>query len=176
MAAVMVEKYSVNSKVNSMVLRTAKSLKNWFPLSIWCSLALACVFTTPGCQRGEAHFEPRELEGTVDTSLPKPLQAKQEVLARWLRGMQQGIGEIAGLRLMVPGVDMKESFDQFYNQHKRLVRWEFNGKPVGVEVPVILYFDDVESGVYDERTLHREERVYAANNTGNRWTIARVKK
>ncbi len=82
-------------------------------------LILGCIVVLPGCEQAEVKFEPRDLEGKVDTTLPKPLQAKQEVVARWLRGMQQGIGELAGLRLLVPGVDMKESFDEFYNQHKR---------------------------------------------------------
>ncbi len=120
-------------------------------------------------------FEPRDLEGKVDTTLPKPLQAKQEVVARWLRGMQQGIGELAGLRLLVPGVDMKESFDEFYNQHKRLCVGN-SGKPQGNDVPVVLYFDEVESGVFDESKLVREERTYSANGSGNRWTIARATK
>ncbi len=83
---------------------------------------LTLLLTSPGCQQSEAKFEPRDLEGKVDTTLPKPLQDKQEVVARWLRGMQQGIGELAGLRSCWYRASTCASLlNSFYNSHKRLV-------------------------------------------------------
>lgn len=118
-------------------------------------------------------FDPATFQGTIDPSLPQPLQDKQYTVQRLLNGMREGIGEIAALRLFVPGVDFREPFDAFYEGHKRLVRWEFGGPPSGNEVPVVLYFDEKESGVIDPDELVRVERVYVVSGGGQYSTVAR---
>ncbi len=66
---------------------------------------LTLLLTSPGCQQSEAKFEPRDLEGKVDTTLPKPLQDKQEVA--WLVGPARYAtwhrAKLAGLRLLGTG-------------------------------------------------------------------------
>lgn len=141
---------------------------------------LALILTIPllfaaGCGKsGPVEvFDVRKLQGKVDASLPLEAQAKQEALRRLLNGLQEGIGEKAALDIFVPGVDYQERFEDFYDGAKRLVRWEFNGPPNRDEVPVVLFFDDLESGPLDPTKERRTERVYVVEGTGPRFTISR---
>ena len=133
------------------------------------------AFALTGCggATSDQVFDARRLQGTVDTALPPETQAKQEALRRLLNGLQDGIGEKGALNLFVPGVDYLENFDAFYDGHKRLVRWEFNGQPTRDDIPVLLCFDDVESGPIDPAKEKRVERVYVVSRSGQRYAIAR---
>jgi hypothetical protein len=131
-------------------------------------LAIGCG----GGASGEV-YHPEAFQGKVDTSLPSELQVRQEVLRRLLHGLQEGIGEVAALRIFVPGVDYRESFEQFYEGQKRLIRWDFNGRPNGNDVPVVLYFDNKESGPVSPETERRVERVYQVSGYGQRFAISR---
>jgi hypothetical protein len=128
-----------------------------------------------GCGGGAAGevYRPETFQGQVDTSLPQDLQAKQEALRRLLNGLQEGFGEAAALRIFLPDVDFRESFEQFFAGQKRLVRWDFHGVPQGNDVPVVLYFDDKDAGPASQETERREERVYSVAFSGRRATIAR---
>lgn len=142
----------------------------------WLLSGLALV-AAAGCggssARQEFSFDPATFQGVVDSNLPQPQQHKQYTIQRLLNGMREGIGEIAALRLFVPGVDFREPFDAFYEGHKRLVRWEFAGPPSGNEVPVVLYFDEKELGVIDPDELTRVERVYVVTGGGQYSTVSR---
>ena len=118
-------------------------------------------------------FDIRTLQGKVDTTLPRDAQAKQEILRRLLNGLQEGIGDQGALNLFVPGVEYREDFARFYDGSKRLVRWDFSGPPVRDEVPVVLFFDDIESGPVDPAKEKRVERVYLVSGGGSRYYVSR---
>ena len=140
-----------------------------------CMLLLSGIAASGGCGRTEEAkaYDPGDYQGRVDTSLPRPLQDKQAALARFLNGMREGVGDEGTLRLVVPGVTFREPFDKFYGGSKRLARWEFGAKPNGNEVPVVLFFDDVENGPIDPTVLKREERVYVVTGGGTSVSIQR---
>jgi hypothetical protein len=135
--------------------------------------ALPLIAAGCGSSTASEPYNVASYQGTIDTSLPRALQDKQFTVFRLLNGMREGIGEIAALRLFVPGVDFREPFDAFYEGHKRLVRWEFNGPPSGNDVPVVLYFDEQELGAIDPDKLTRVERVYTVTGGGQYSTVTR---
>jgi hypothetical protein len=140
------------------------------------SLSLAfAVAAIVGCSTTTADtiYKPEAQQGVVDQSLPSELRDKQQSLFRLLNALQDGIGETIALRSFVPGVDFRESFEKFYDGTKRFVRWEFNGQPKGNEVPVVLYFDDRESGPVDPQKLQRIERTYVVTGSGQQVAITR---
>ena len=113
------------------------------------------------------------LQGRVDTTLPAELQAKQQAVRRLLNGLQEGVGDAAGLAIYAPGIVYREKFEDFFNGAGQLARWEFSGRPQGNEVPVVLYFDDQNSGLVNPENVRREERVYLVSGSGQQYTISR---
>ena len=139
------------------------------------SLLLLMLAAAADCGRGEAGQvqEPQHVQGRVDTTLPAELQAKQRAVRRLLNGLQEGVGDAAGLAIYSPGIVYREKFEDFFNGAGQLARWEFNGRPQGNEVPVVLYFDDQNSGLVNPENVRREERVYLVSGSGQQYTISR---
>ena len=131
-------------------------------------LAIGCG----GRVSGEV-YRAEAFQGKVNTSLPAEQQARQVALRKLLNGLQEGMGETAALRIFLPDVNFRESFEQFFEGQKRLVRWDFNGVPNGKEVPVVLVFDDKDSGPVNAAAERRVERVYLVSASGRQATIAR---
>lgn len=138
---------------------------------------LMCFAALPfiGCGGSNKNevFDVRTLQGKVDAGLPAEAQAKQDALRRLLNGLQEGIGEKSALEIFVPGIDYHENFERFFDGHKRLTRWEFNGPPVRDEVPVVLHFDDLDNGPINPTGEIRVERVYLVSRSGTRFSISR---
>lgn len=138
---------------------------------------LAVILLVVGCGSGtvppDKVYRPEAFQGKVDASLPPELQAKQHALRRFLAGVQEGIGEKESLREFVPGVTIRESFEQLVDAPARLTRWEFNGKPKGSEVPVVLYLSDDPNAKANSADQRRVERVYLVSGGGRQFTITR---
>lgn len=153
------------------------SRRTWRPVFSNAPLLaiLAVMLAGIGCGGAPKNevFDIRTLQGKVDANLPRDAQAKQEILRRLLNGLQEGIGDQGALNLFVPGVEYREDFARFYDGNKRLVRWDFNGPPVRDELPVVLFFDDVESGPVDPAKEKRVERVYLVSGGGSRYYVSR---
>ena len=116
----------------------------------------------------EDSYDPVDVAGTVDTSLPPKLLAKQEMLSTVLVLFQQGI-EVDALADYEPGARFAESQEEFLEGAMNLSRWDFNGRPEGSDVPVVLFLtEDTDTG--KER---RVERVYAVSGSPTRFTISR---
>lgn len=134
-------------------------------------LGLAIIQLGCGGKPPEA-FNPASVQGTIDTSLPRPQQRAQQGVQLLLNAVQEGAADPGGLALLAP-VDFREPFPKFFSGGKRLVRWDFNGPPKGSEVPVTLYFDGQTGGPADAATEVREDRVYQVGAAGQRFTITR---
>jgi hypothetical protein len=118
-------------------------------------------------------YRPEAFQGKVDASLSPELQAKQNALRRFLAGIQEGIGDQQSLREFVPGINVRENFEQLVDSPARLVRWEFNGQPKGSEVPVVLYLVDDPNAKASASNERRVERTYLVSGGGRQVTIAR---
>lgn len=142
-----------------------------FLLAVAALAAMACI----GCSSGASAeaYNPANFQGTIDKSLPPDQQARQAAVQKLLNAMREGVADPGGLSLYAPGITLRERFDSFYGASKRLVRWDFNGPPRGGEVPVVLYFDDKDSGPVDPSAERKEERVYVVSGSGNRFSISR---
>lgn len=139
-------------------------------------LACASLPWLAGCggSQPDKMFDVRELQGKVDTTLPASAQERQEALRRLLNGLQEGAGDKAALAIYAPGIDFRESFPAFFDGHKRLVRWDFVGKPNRDEIAVSLFFDDIDSGPVDPKQLRQSDRTYVVSTTaGRRFAISR---
>lgn len=141
-------------------------------IAILFGLTLPLAAGCGGAASGEV-YRATAYQGKVNTALPPAQQVNQEVLRRLLNGLQEGIGEPAGLRIFVPGVDYRETFEQFFEGQKRLVRWDFNGVPNGNDVPVVLSFDDKDSGPFHPAAERRVERVYTVLGYGQQFAVSR---
>ena len=132
-------------------------------------LLLAAVI---GC--GESEVPPEEahvpMSGTVDTSLAPDLMDKQQILktifdSLCLEGM--GLGQLSGEN---PSLKFNESPKEFLEQGAiNLAGWDFDGKPTGGDVPVILHLNLDSTG----RNVLEVKRVYAVTGPAGRIVISR---
>lgn len=145
--------------------------KTWLWIACgWLAVAVGCGESSSSAQP----FDPTSLQGKVDGTLSPELQAKQEAVRRLLNALQEGAGDTQTLQVMAPGINFQEKFPDFYEPGtKRLTRWEFGGAPNGREVPVVLYFDELDSGPIDPEKEKRIERVYVLSGSGNQFSIGR---
>ncbi len=131
-------------------------------LAMWL---LGCGETTVA---PEDSYDPVDAAGTVDESLPRGLRAKQEMLSGVFVLLQQGI-EVDALADYEPGARFAESQEEFLEGTLNLSRWNFNGRPEGSDVPVVLFLtEDADTG--KER---RVERVYSVTGSVSQFTISR---
>ncbi len=137
----------------------------WIAMALLLPLAIGCG--EPVVAPEEA-YDPEQLQGTVDSSLPRPLQVKQETLQRVLVSLQEGI-EVDSLSDYHPDVQFRETPDDFLEGAINLARWDFNGEPAGNDVPVVLHLSVDSSG----RNERRVERVYTVTGSPGRLTIQR---
>ena len=113
-------------------------------------------------------YDPEELQGTVDTTLPPDLQARQEAILELFDALQRGV-PIDTLDQEISGISFQESEESFFEDTIRLERWEFSGKPSGNDVPVTLFLAKDDAG----EDLLEQERVYTVAGAPGRFTIRR---
>lgn len=139
------------------------------------SLSLAStllLLTAVGC--GEATvppdkaYYPENLQGTVNKSLPRDLQEKQEAVAAVLGYLLED-GTFESLPEDVPEARFKESLEEFLEGTLNLARWDFDGDPTGDDVPVVLYFNKDSTGENQVEV----KRVYTVSGSPGRYTIRR---
>lgn len=124
-----------------------------------------------GCARREIPPEEAYVPqtGTVDPSLPAPLQAKQQALKSVLDALSiEGIDfdELAS----DPKLEFQETAEEFLEEGAiNLAGWDFNGKPAGNDLPVVLYLNLDSTG----RNQRKVERVYTVTGSPGRFTISR---
>ncbi|MEN6497569.1 MAG: hypothetical protein ABFD16_24990 [Thermoguttaceae bacterium] len=139
----------------------------------WSVIVSSVVFI--GCGASTQPLPPLEdllREGIVDTTLPRNLQVKQETLVKVLSAVRDG-ARPEQIPRVVPGVTFQESKQQFLDGTVRLVRWKFNGRPVGDTVPVVLYFATIDKPRESDQAQRKVERSYRVATLSNRVTIAR---
>jgi len=136
--------------------------------------AVASVLLAAGCGEPavapEDAYEPAELQGTVDTGLPPEQQKKQQAVYDVLSVLHQGVA-VDDLPGYCPDIRFQETPESFLSPGTLdLARWEFDGKPTGNDVPVVLHFTlDAPGGETKE-----ERRVYTVTSPG-RLTVIRRK-
>jgi hypothetical protein len=113
-------------------------------------------------------YDPEELQGTVDTTLPPDLQARQEAIFELFDALQRGV-PIDMLDQEVSGISFQESEESFLGDTIRLERWEFSGKPSGSDVPVTLFLAKDDVG----EDLLEQQRVYTVSGAPGRFSIRR---
>lgn len=141
-----------------------KSLPLLFALPLL--VAIGCGESTVA---PEDVFDPAKLQGTVDTSLPPHLQAKQEALATVFNLMIESGMDFEDMREEKAGVTVEESMEDFLEGTVELAQWDFNGKPSGDDVPVVLFLAEDSSG----KNTRRVERVYTVLGSPGRITVSR---
>ena len=113
-------------------------------------------------------YDPEKMQGTVDTTLPPELRAKQEAILEAFDALQRGV-PIDMLAEEVSGIRFTESAESFFEDTIRLERWEFNGRPTGNDVPVVLYLAEDDAG----ENLRQRDRIYTVSGSPGRFTITR---
>jgi hypothetical protein len=108
------------------------------------------------------------MQGEVDTTLPPDLQAKQAALKSVLDELQFGN---AIEDIYAPGVLFDETPQSFREDGIGLHSWDFNGKPSGDDVPVVL---NLRLDTPDSQTK-RVERVYSVTGVPGNFVIRRKK-
>jgi hypothetical protein len=111
---------------------------------------LGSVLWAGGCggDQPEKPFDARMLSGQGGHACCSPiLNSVRNAPRRSRNCVQEGrAGDKAALGIFAPDIDYREAFADFFAGHKRLVRWEFLGKPERDNVAVSLFFDDLDSG------------------------------
>lgn len=136
-----------------------------FPSILMLAAAVGC---------GENEIPPEEaytpVSGDVDTSLPPDLQEKQQALKSILDALSVEGVDLDQLLDQNPNLRFNESSEEFYERGGiNLDGWEFNGKPVGNDLPVVLYLNLDSTG----RNKLKVERVYTVTGSRGRFTITR---
>ena len=140
-------------------------------------ITLLVLLACAGCGRttNSENLRAHELRGVVDKTLPAESQQRQKVLALLFEQLQEGIADARVLGMFCPSVIFDEPIKNFYDGHRRLARWCFNGAPDGDRVPVILYFDDQQIGTPIVRASEdEEERTYIVTGTTAPYQISRL--
>jgi len=136
------------------------------PLALILLLAAAA-----GCGKREMPPQrayPRAL-GTVDTSLSPDLQAKQQVVKSLFDALSVGM-RLEELTDQNPNLRFDESPGDFFERGAvGLAGWQFDGKPQGDDVPVVLYLSLDGTG----RNQLQVHRVYTVAGSPDRFTISR---
>jgi hypothetical protein len=134
----------------------------------------ASLLTASGCGEAtippEDAYDPEEVAGKVDPGLPSGLQAKQEALRKVLAELQQGV-EIEFLSDYLDDVRFMETSEGFLEGALDLERWDFNGKPTGNDVPVVLFL--AKENPDGTRREVRVERVYTVTGVPGGYFIRR---
>ena len=139
----------------------------FYVLTFTCLAAIAV-----GCGEAavpiEESYDPQQNSGEVDTGLPDALQAKQRIVQIVLNALSQENIEIEFLSNSYPEVKFTETAEGFDEDTLGLARWDFNGKPAGNDVPVVLWLS-LDSSGENERKV---ERVYTVTGYGE-YVVAR---
>jgi hypothetical protein len=140
------------------------------PLPLVLLLA-AATLGVPGC--AEKENPPKKdyvpICGAVDTSLPPDVQVRQQVLKSMLDALTMGM-TLDQLFDQNPTLRFDQSPAEFYERGAvGLAGWQFDGKPEGNDVPVVLYLMLDSAG----RNQLMVRRVYRVTDSGGRLTISR---
>ena len=141
--------------------------------SMFSLLFLASLLGVAGCDTLTPEPEKKAVvaQGQVDQTLPTDAQSRQRALRKFLGAVLEGVADPGGLSIYAPGVEYRAKYEDFNGASGRLVRWEFNGRPSGNDVPVVLFFADQATGLVDYDNLRRQEKVYAVARAGQRFAI-----
>ena len=105
--------------------------------------------------------------GSVDSSLPRADRQKQRVIYDILVNLQEG-NPIKMIPSLIKGVRFEETDQSFLEGGNLLVRWEFDGKPSEIGVPVILYFSENA-----KPELKKVNRTYKVKGSGSKFVVSR---
>jgi hypothetical protein len=138
----------------------------------WIVLAIL-VLPAAGCGKSQAlegtTNDPREFRGFADQSLPPADAARQQALGDILEDVRAGC-KLEDIKKRVSSIDFQETSARFLEGGAKLVRWSFDGRPKGNDVPVILY---VSSGSGQE-SPKEIRRTYRVTQQRGRFTIVRA--
>lgn len=139
---------------------------NWSRIT-WIALT-GLTLPTVGCSKTEVVvYQEVNWQGTVDESLPKEVQAKQDALIRLFTAIQD-----YGFEFVTQGeadLQFDESFEQFFGETVDLFRWDWDGPPEGNDLPVVLVLRKDEPGL-PEVEVHR---TYTVRQSGKTFRITR---
>ena len=123
-----------------------------------------------GCGQKEvvAPYEPEEYEGSIDTSLSKSVQNKQDAIIRLFTAIQEvGIDQT---KVDCPDIEYSETFEEFFGEAADFYRWDWNGKPEGNKFPVRIVLRKDEPGLPEMEVT----RTYAVTKTAKGFAVKRV--
>jgi hypothetical protein len=132
------------------------------------------VLFVAGCGSGDSPvppdetYDPSNVVGKIDTSLPADQQARQEAINKVFLEIHNGTS-FEQLSQFLPDAILQESGEQFMEGKFYLTRWEFKGAPSGNDVPVTVYLSTDDRGE-DEAPV---DRVYTVTGSRGRWQIKR---
>ncbi|MBI1901675.1 MAG: hypothetical protein HYS13_11275 [Planctomycetia bacterium] len=134
----------------------------------WICLAFALLF---GCSSEQPippdqAYDPAKVQGQVDKTLPADDQERQAALKSVLDQLQEGNDFES---LFLPGVTYEESESSFLEGAIGVASWSFDGRPSGIDVPVVLQMT-MDSGELKER-----KRVYRVAGSSGGYTVSRAK-
>jgi hypothetical protein len=137
-------------------------------------LLLLSLAAIGGCSQSSAQttFTAASYQGKVDTTLSAELQAKQQALRKFLNAVLEGVGDAGGLAIYAPGIDFRAKYEDLNGTSGRLVRWDFNGRPSGNDVPVVLVYVDPATGLVTPENERKVEKTFAVVRGGNRFSIS----
>lgn len=115
----------------------------------------------------EAAFNP-SVRAKVDETLPPDLQQKQAALKQALDEIMTQFIQPSEVREIV-GINFAEPSESFWEGASEIVRWDFDGKPAGNDVPVAITFSMDDTG----KNTRDVKRVYTVVGRQGAWTISR---
>lgn len=133
---------------------------------------VAALLLASGC--GEESVPPEEaafresVRAKVDESLPQDLQQKQAALKQALDKIMIEFIQPNEVRDHI-GINFTESPQSFWEGASEIVRWDFDGKPAGDDLPVVITFAMDDTG----ENTREVKRVYAVVGWPGNWTISR---
>jgi hypothetical protein len=144
-------------------------------LSNWLVVLVIVFHCGCGASNSDGPNKNPKFEGTVQEDLDPDKRQRQQVVSRFLKAIQEGVTTVNDLKFFLPDVEVKEPLPSVLDGGARLFSWDFNGPPIGEEVPVVVVIDDKESGRIDPTSERRQERVYLVSQNGSGYTISRKK-
>ena len=139
---------------------------NWSRIT-WIALT-GLTLPTVGCNKTEVVvYQEVNWQGTVDESLPKEVQAKQDALIRLFTAIQDYSFEF--LTQGEPNLQFDESFEQFFGETVDLFRWDWDGPPEGNDLSVVLILRKDEPGLPEVEV----RRTYTVRQSGKTFRITR---
>lgn len=148
-------------EMNSLMFRTC--YVSLVSLTVACSLLVGC-----GQEVAVEPYEPEDFEGSVDPSLSKSVQRKQDAIIRLFTAIQEvGIDQT---NIDCPDIEFRETFEEFFGDAADFYRWDWAEQPKGNAFPVRIILRKDEPGLPQVEV----KRTYSVTNTANGFAIKRV--